>query len=32
MYGIFTYIWLEFMVYEGKYSSPVDDVIVHLIR
>ena len=25
MYGIFTYIWLDFfLVYEGKYSSPVE--------
>ena len=24
MYGIFTYIWLIFMVNVGKYTSPMD--------
>ena len=24
MYGIFTYIWLLFMVNAGKYTSPMD--------
>ena len=24
--GIFTYIWLIFMVNEGKYTSPMDPV------
>ena len=24
MYGIFTYIWLIFMVNAGKYTSPMD--------
>ena len=24
MYGIFTYIWLNFMVNVGKYTSPMD--------
>ena len=26
MYGIFTYIWLIFMVHVGKYTSPMDPV------
>ena len=24
MYGIFTYIWLKFMVNVGEYNSPMD--------
>ena len=24
MYGIFTYIWLIFMINIGKYTSPMD--------
>ena len=31
MYGIFTYIWLKFMVDVGKYTSPMDPMgISHL--
>ncbi len=26
MYGIYTYIWLIFMVNVGKYTSPMDPV------
>ena len=26
MYGIFTYIWLQFMVNVGKYASFIDPI------
>ena len=33
MYGIFTYIWLIFLVNVGKYASPMDgmgtDMLLH---
>ena len=28
MYGIFTYMWLIFMVNVGKYTSPMDPIWV----
>ena len=29
MYGIFTYIWLIFMVNVGKYTSPMDGMGIY---
>ena len=31
MYGIFTYIWMIFGVYVGKYSSTMDPMERHII-
>ena len=31
MYGIFTYIWLIFMVNVGKYTSPMDPMGLWLL-
>ena len=30
MYGIFTYIWLIFMVNVGKYTSPMDPMGIYM--